>query len=349
MEVDTGAALSVMSECTYKQVWDGHGPPIQPTDIELTTYTGEKLQVIGTINVDVTHNGQEKSLPLLIVPGNGPALLGRNWLHHITLDWKDRKDWKALNSIAAEPATQTVIERHPDVFKEGLGFIQGVTAKLHVDPDATPRFCRARPVPYAVHGRIEQELTRLEESKIIERVEFADWAAPIVPVIKPDNSVRICRDYKVMVNRVAKLDTYPLPRIDDLFASLAGGKKFTKLDLAHAYQQILLDDESKKFVVINTHKGLYCYNQLPFGIASAPAIFQRTMEGILQGIDHVTVYLDDILITGTSDADHLKNLERVLACLERAVVRQRKASVPSCFRLLNTWDIPYLPMDSAQP
>ena len=149
-------------------------------------------------------------------------------------------------------------------------------------------------MPFALRGRVEQELDRLHESGVIEPVEYAEWAAPIVPVIKSDGSVRICGDYKVTVNRVAKVDSYPLPRIDDLFASLAGGKLFSKLDLAHAYQQIPLAEESKRFVVINTHKGLYRYNRLPFGISSAPAIFQRMMEGILQGIPHVTVYIDDI-------------------------------------------------------
>ena len=69
------------------------------------------------------------------------------------------------------------------------------------------------------------------------------------------------------------LDTYPLPRADDLFASLAGGKTFTTLDLAHAYQQIPLDKDSKTLVCIGTHKGLYAYNHLPFGVSSAPSIF----------------------------------------------------------------------------
>ena len=91
-----------------------------------------------------------------------------------------------------------------------------------------------------------QELERLERAGVIEPVHFSEWAAPIVPVLKRDGSVRVCGDYKVTVNRAAKLDTYPLPRIDDLFASLAGGITFTKLDLAHAYQQILLDEGSKK-------------------------------------------------------------------------------------------------------
>ncbi len=74
-------------------------------------------------------------------------------------------------------------------------------------------------------------------------MEFADWAVPIVPVVKTDGSVRLCGDYKVTVNQIAKLDKYPIPRIDDLFSSLEGGKTFSKLDLAHAYQQIPLDND----------------------------------------------------------------------------------------------------------
>ena len=322
MEVDTGAALSVMSSKKYQQLWKGHGPSIQPTDIRLTTYTGEKLEVKGNIQVQVQYQGQKKTLPLLIVAGAGPTLLGRNWLQHIKLDWR------ALNSISVEPAShnlQSVIERYPGVFKEGLGHMQGVTAKLHVDPTATPQFCKARSVPYALRGRIEQELRRLEESNIIEKVEFADWAAPIVPVSKPDGTVRICGDYKVTVNKVAKLDTYPLPHIDDIFASLAGGQKFSKLDLAHAYQQISLEESSRNYVVINTHKGLYRYNRLPFGVASAPAIFQRAMDSLLQDIEHVTVYLDDILVTGKTEMEHLRNLEEVLSRLEKAGIRLKKS------------------------
>ena len=111
------------------------------------------------------------------------------------------------------------------------------------------------------------------------------------------------------------------PRIEDLFASLTGGQLFTKLDLAHAYQQVPLDKDSQLVTTINTHKGLYCYNRLSFGIASAPAIFQRAIEAILQGIPHVCVYLDDILVTGVNSDDHLQTLEAVLTKLEEAGIR----------------------------
>ena len=92
-----------------------------------------------------------------------------------------------------------------------------------MDADAKSRFFRARPVPYALRQGIEKELERLLKDGVIEQVQFSEWAAPVVLVLKNDNSVRICGDYKVTINQVAKTDTYPLPRIDDLFASLAGG------------------------------------------------------------------------------------------------------------------------------
>ena len=93
------------------------------------------------------------------------------------------------------------------------------------------------------------------------------------------------------------------------------------MDLASAYLQIPLDEQSKEYTTINTHKGLYCYNRLPFGVASAPSIFQRTMENLLQGINHVCVYLDDILVTGTTEQEHLENLDAVLSRLGSAGMR----------------------------
>lgn len=114
---------------------------------------------------------------------------------------------------------------------------------------------------------------------------------------------------------------HPLPKPKDLFTSLSGGQKFSKLDLNHAYQQMVLDSDSRKYVTINTHKGLYCYTRLPFGITSAPANFQRAMDSILQGIPQVLCYLDDILITGASKEDHLRNLEKVLSRLQEYGIR----------------------------
>ena len=126
------------------------------------------------------------------------------------------------------------------------------------------------------------------------------------------------------VNKASKLDRYPIPRVEDLFASLAGGQTFTKLDLSQAYQQIRLEEQSRQYVVINTHKGLYRYTRLPYGVSSAPAIFQRTMDLLLQGIPGVVVYLDDILITGKTRSEHVQALDEVLSRLKKAGLRLQK-------------------------
>ncbi len=131
---------------------------------------------------------------------------------------------------------------------------------------------------------------------ILEPVKFSEWAAPIVPVIKPDNSVRICGHYKLTVNQASKLEQYPIPKLEDLLEKLAGGEKYSKLDLSHACQQVILDEESKRYVTL--------------GVASSPAIFQRIMEGLLQGIPGIAIYLDDILIIGWFTISHLHLLAR---------------------------------------
>ena len=171
---------------------------------------------------------------------------------------------------------------------------------------------------------MEQEIDRQVEEGILEPVKFSEWATPVVPIIKKDGSVRLCGDYKVTVNQATEIDTYPLPRIEDMLASLAGGTAFSKLDLAHAYQQVVLCDELKDLVTINTHKGLYQVNRLLFGVASAPSMFQRIMESILHGLPGVSVYIDDILITGKSIEEHLENLEAVITWLEETGLRLKR-------------------------
>ncbi|RXN33959.1 putative protein K02A2.6-like protein [Labeo rohita] len=153
---------------------------------------------------------------------------------------------------------------------------------------------------------------------IITPVKYSEWAAPVVPILKPDGFIRLCGDYKLTINQASPLEQYPIPRVEDLFTTLSRGLSFSKLDMSHAYQQIVMDENSKQYLTINTHKGMFTYNRLPFGVASAPAIFQRTMEGLLRGLTHVAVYLDDILVTGVTDEEHLQTLDVVLNRLQDA-------------------------------
>ena len=136
---------------------------------------------------------------------------------------------------------------------------------------------------------MEAELTRLQQENITRKVEHSDWSAPIVVVPKTNKTMRICGDFKVTINPNVQREHYPLPKVEDLFASLAGGKVFSKLDLSHAYQQLELDAESQHYVTVNTHKGIYrylrmqCCKYLPVGYGSDPAGYGSCH----QGMDHV--------------------------------------------------------------
>ena len=320
MEVDTGSAVSLISEDTQKKCFPQ--AKLKGTTVVLQTYTAEAMCVLGVMTVKVKYGEYVNTHELYVVEGSGPSLLGRAWLETLSLDWQSLRVDSVTGS--APESLEAVLRKHEEVFSSEPGTMKEFEAKLTVQPGTKPHFCRPRPVPYALQGAVERELDRLERNGVVERVSHSDWAAPIVPVPKPDGNVRICGDYKVTVNSALDVDQYPLPRPADLMASLTGGQKFSKIDLTSAYQQMALEKESRQYVTINTHRGLYRFTRLPFGIASAPALFQKAMDSILQGVPNTICYIEDILVTGRSDKEHLKNLEEVLSRLRRYGLRLKK-------------------------
>ena len=200
--------------------------------------------------------------------------MGREWLKEIQLDWHK------LNMASTDSVTHAItvdvdqlLLKYNKVFTEGLGAMNNFEATLQLKEGARPKFCRARSVPFALKETIEKELDRLEAKGILEKVTHSEWAAPVVPVPKAEGQIRLCGDYKVTINPVLEVDQYPLPKPDNIFATLATGKYFSKIDLTHAYQQMKLKEDSHHLVTINTHRGLFRYTRLPFGVASAPSIF----------------------------------------------------------------------------
>ena len=136
-------------------------------------------------------------------------------------------NWNSIHTVNSDQL-QAVLTQYSDVFKPELGTMRNFKAKVFVDPSVPPRFCKARLVLYAMKPLVEAELDKLVDQGILTLVQHADWAAPIVPIMKADRkSVRICEDFKQTGNKASTLDKYPIPKIDDLFASLAGGQKFT--------------------------------------------------------------------------------------------------------------------------
>lgn len=301
MELDTGAGVSIISQETYNRHFKE--TPLQPSDTLLHTYTGDPVQVSGQFLVQLKYQNQRVTVPLLVVKGSGPSFFGRNWLSCVKLDWKKICSIHVSDpGLTSEVKSQlhNTVQCHSNVFNPGLGTIQGITAKLEMKPDAQPKFCKARPVPYVLQEAVDAEYHRLESEGIVEKVEFSEWATPMVHIPKVDGATWSYGDFAVTVNPQLNVPQYPIPLPEDVFVNLQGGKRFTKLDLKNAYQQLPTTR----------------YKRLPFGIASSPAIFQRTMDIILQGLEHVAAIQDDILITGKDDEQHIQNLNTVLSRLD---------------------------------
>ena len=118
-----------------------------------------------------------------------------------------------------------VLDKHTDVCLEELGMLKGTTAKMYVVSDQPRKFVfEPRSVPYALKRKVEEELARLAQTKVIEPVRYSVWATTIVPFLKVDGKVRLWGDYQLAVNRVSHLYPYPIPTLDDLCETLTGGK-----------------------------------------------------------------------------------------------------------------------------
>jgi hypothetical protein len=338
MEVDTGSAISICPEEIFNEKFSN--VQIQPSNIKLKTYAGNEVPVLGQATVDVQYGNQCVELPLVIVKLDGknqPMLLGRNWLEKVRLDWHSIIDSKARTSNKAtisyhenskvnkpslvdKSAIDILKQRYNSVFQPGTGEIKGVKANIVLKEGTVPKFCKFRPVPYALREDVSKELDRMIQDGVAYKVTNSEWATPLVVVPKP-KGVRLCADFKVTLNQFIETEHYPLPQAQDIFASLAGYSVFSCLDLSNAYQQLSVAEESQHLLTLSTHKGLIRLRRLPFGLSSAPAIFQAAIDQILAGLPGAIAYLDDVIIAARSPEEALQRLEKVLQRFEEFGVK----------------------------
>ncbi|KFD72871.1 hypothetical protein M514_14775 [Trichuris suis] len=192
------------------------------------------------------------------------------------------------------PDLEEVTDKFADVFSEGLGKFKGPVVSVELDPCVRPICLKARNVPFALRQGVEAELNRL----IIREA---------------DGGIRICSDYKSTLNRALRPNKYPVPSVEQLFSTLAGGKVFAKLDLAQAYhQQLVVDNASADAQTLITHKGFFHAKRLQFGVSTAPGIFQSFIDARLAGIPGVLPYFDYVLVIGSSEEELTTRVREVL-------------------------------------
>jgi hypothetical protein len=172
--------------------------------------------------------------------------------------------------------------------------------------------------PIAHLPTIDEHVKNMLANDIIEPAASA-WASNVVLIQKKDGSLRFCVDYRKL-NDLTYKDSYPLPRIDSCLHSLGGSKYFSTLDLRAGYWQTLIDPRDRDKTAFVTRRGVFRFKVLSFGLANAPALFQRLMDLILTGLtwEICLVFLDDTIVFSRTFEEHIERLTKVFNRLHEA-------------------------------
>lgn len=332
--IDTGASHSLISESVYNKL-----PRITPLMYAptLTSLSGHKLETRGTAVVKLPGVGAKDVVvcPELCFD----MLLGSNVLKDVVLDLpqltmvlgNEKFPLKFLVGDGVESVThcipkapskvlEQVLEAYKDVFSPKGTPVKASTnlPEITIETTCPPIRQQSYRIPMTKRAKVEECVKEMLADGVI-RPSSSPWASPITLVPKKDGTTRFCVDYRKLNAHTVK-DAHPLPHIQDVFDQLKGARIFSTLDLKSGYWQIPVAENYKAKTAFTCHLGLFEFNRMPFGLTNAPAVFQRTITKVLAGLVGriCMVYIDDIIVYSSSEAEHAKHLGQVLERLKQA-------------------------------
>ncbi|UYV72940.1 K02A2.6-like [Cordylochernes scorpioides] len=307
IKLDTGADVNILLESLIKE-WPNM-PLLETADCRIYTYTGQHIPVVGKCLLDCKTKYACRKVTFLIVNNSAVPILGLDECVKLNLV-------KRVETISDISVTLTgLLDEYKDVFK-GNGHLSYMY-DIKISDKAEPKICPARRLPRALLQPVKEELFKMEEDGIIEKIEEPTvWAHPMVVVKKPSGKYRIldewpgqrpgCIDPREL-NKWVLREHYTLPAPENILSEIPKAKFYSVLDAKSAFWQVPLSENTSKYLVMSTPFGRYRFLRLPFGISLAPENFQKIMHKIFCDIPNVVCYIDDLLIW-----DHNSTLKKVL-------------------------------------
>ena len=234
-----------------------------------------------------------------------------------------------LAHLTSQQAQQVeaLIQQFPELFKENapLGIVPGIKHQIRTEPGAIPIRTKQWRMPETSRSEIRRQCDEMLDMGVIEP-STSPWLSPVVLVRKKDGKLRFCVDFR-KINALTMMDSWPMPRIDELIDDLGGAIWFTTLDAKNAYWTIEMDPEDKDKTAFSDGHRLLQFTRMPFGLVTAPSTFMRAMARILSPVlgRHTLAYLDDVVIFSATFEDHLKHLAETLTLLQAAEFRLNRA------------------------
>ena len=313
--VDTGASVDIIDSKTFGTLCQSESRiELEKTNVKIYAYNSNSaLPVKGVWNAKLQYKDETVNAKFFVVEST-QGFKGGNLLSSGTA--QKLKLIQFAFATCSPPSTEEICDKHPEAFT-GMGKMTGVKVKFHVDQEVKPVIQPHRRIPFHMRKRVEEEIKRLEELDIIEKVDGpTPWVSPIVAMPKPKKpeEIRICVDMR-LPNKAIKRTRHVMPTLDDILMRLNGAKVFSKLDLNSGYHQLELDEESRNITAFSTHVGLRRYKRLNFGVTCAAELFQNYIAEAIASVPNALNTSDDIMVYGKDQEEHDKALEAVLQAL----------------------------------
>ncbi|KAL4231673.1 hypothetical protein ACF0H5_009252 [Mactra antiquata] len=309
--IDSGSTVNIIDKETWEHLKNNKVSCYsnQLSDKKLFPYgCKEPLNLSGEFEADISLNDKKqilKRVTFYVIKGKAPNLLSRETAVELGV----------LKIGSVHAINEDIVNEYKDCF-QGLGTLKDYKLKLHIDPKVTPVAQKMYAIPLSLRQKVSDELDKLESLDVIEKVEGpTPWVSPVVVVNKPSGQIRLCVDMR-QANKAILRERHIIPTIDDVLPDMNNSCVFSKIDLNMGFHQIMLQEESRYITTFITHKGLYRYKRLNFGINAAPEMFQHIIHQTLLSCKGVANIADDIIIHGSDQEHHDRNLKKCLETLK---------------------------------
>lgn len=334
--LDTGADVSLMNK---RMVPAGCKINKNPNLPILRSASGNNIPIIGKTNINFTYLDKEyKFNPYVTKQNISYSILGRDFISENngilmnildrcnppSEDFTNKKNMFPVESDNEACMREKVFSNFAGMFKTEIDDLNLCNLGKHTIKTKTEEPIRQFNFRMPIHLEkvIDEEVQKLIRLGII-RVSESEWNSRVVPITKPDGSLRLCIDFRPLNNITVK-EPYPMPVIDEIIDNLSGSKIFSTIDAKNGYYQIALNDDSIHKTAFTWKRIRYEFLRMPFGLCNAPTTYQKLMDKLLAGEDDAQVYLDDIILKSKNVEDHKLLVERVLLKLKGAGIKLNK-------------------------
>lgn len=314
-KLDSGSQCNVIS----KKIAEKAGANITPCSTKfLTSFSNHKIPVLGEAKIKTTVKQMTKEVKFIIVEKEVTPILGKSTCVRLNL-------MKRIESLNKED----------DIF-EGIGCLKKFIYDIDLIENPKLPICPARKIPHTIREEVKKELDEMVTQKIITPVTKPTPAVSPMVVVKRNNKIRICIDPSE-INKNLKRRHYPLNTIEEITARISGSKWFTLLDCRRGFWQLKVSQRTSDYLTFSTPFGRYSCLRMPFGLASAPEVFQQIMTTLLAKFKNVEVSMDDVLIHAQTKEELEQITERVLEKFRKSGLKLNKEKC-----VFNTQEVKFL-------